>query len=430
NYETQSQFRRGETAIFIDDIIIIEVRRARKKNTGRGISPQKREVGDLEQMKEVEDQKVSLHEEDVGYKETSKESLWYLDNGASNHMTGVREHFKELDEKVSGKDWSEYLVEHINTKPEWTDFRIENLEENEHHDQENTPNEEDNDFPNNDDDGHDSPLTNSLTYSEALHTPSTRSSQINSYVTHNSITQSSTQSDNGSHTHLHFDHTPIRDFEEVFAPVARMETIRLLLAIAANIKWEVHHLNVKSAFLHGELKEEVYVTQPEGFTKKGNDGKVYRLIKALYGLRQAPRAWNIKLDNTLKSLDFKKCALEQAIYMKASKDSLLLVGVYVDDLIITGTPKREIDKFKAQMEEKFEMSDLGLLAYYLGIEVTQNNGDISIKQSAYANKILKEARMLESNETVIPITPRVFGSLTSSINSQSTFCIIRGCFKS
>ncbi|GJR40311.1 ribonuclease H-like domain, reverse transcriptase, RNA-dependent DNA polymerase [Tanacetum coccineum] len=195
------------------------------------------------------------------------------------------------------------------------------------------------------------------------------------------------------------------DFEEVFAPVARMETIRLLLAIAANNKWEVHHLDVKSAFLHGDLKEEVYVTQPEGFVKRQDNGKVYRLIKALYGLRQAPRAWNIKLDNTLKSLDFKKCALEQAIYTKTSKDSTLLIGVYVDDLIITGTPKKEIDKFKAQMEEKFEMSDLGLLAYYLGIEVTQTNGDISIKQSAYASKILKEAGMIDCNETLIPMDP-------------------------
>ncbi|GJR22735.1 ribonuclease H-like domain, reverse transcriptase, RNA-dependent DNA polymerase [Tanacetum coccineum] len=160
------------------------------------------------------------------------------------------------------------------------------------------------------------------------------------------------------------------DFEEVFAPVARMETIRLLLAIAANNKWEVHHLDVKSAFLHGDLKEEVYVTQPEGFVKRQDNGKVYRLIKALYGLRQAPRAWNIKLDNTLKSLDFKKY-----------------------DLIITDTPKKEINKFKAQMEEKFEMSDLGLLAYYLGIEVTQTNGDISIKQSRKRNENPKEARM-------------------------------------
>nr|GEU89824.1 ribonuclease H-like domain, reverse transcriptase, RNA-dependent DNA polymerase [Tanacetum cinerariifolium] len=166
------------------------------------------------------------------------------------------------------------------------------------------------------------------------------------------------------------------DFEEVFASVARMETIRLLLSIAAKNKLEVHHLDVKSAFLHEDLKEV-----------------------------QAPHAWNIKLDNTLKSLDFKKCALEQAIYTKTSKDSTLLIRVYVDDLIITGTPKKEIDKFRAQMEEKFEMSDLGLLAYYLGIEVTQTDGDISIRQSAYANKILKEAGMIDCNETLIPMDP-------------------------
>ncbi|GJX12203.1 ribonuclease H-like domain, reverse transcriptase, RNA-dependent DNA polymerase [Tanacetum coccineum] len=340
----------------------------------------------------------------------------------------------------------------INDEPEWTDFRIGDLEAtNEHHDQGFQPIEEDNEFPNNDDDDYVSPTRDSPSHSQTPHTPSTI---INSPS--------------------HFDHTPLRGFrtlsdlyenteelllaedepknykeasrdqkwieamkvfktkkdangniikhkarlvakgyiqqhgiyfEEVFALVARMERIRLLLAIAANNKWEVHHLDVKSAFLHGDLKEEVYVTQPEGFIKKQDQGKVYRLIKALYGLRQAPRAWNIKLDNTLKSLDFKKCALEQAIYTKKSKDSILLIGVYVDDLIITGTPKKEIDNFKAQMEEKFEMSDLGLLAYYLGIEVTQSNGDISIKQSAYASKILKEAGMTDCNETLIPMDP-------------------------
>ncbi|GKB19530.1 F-box domain containing protein [Tanacetum coccineum] len=97
--------------------------------------------------------------------------------------------------------------------------------------------------------------------------------------------------------------------------------------------------------------------------------------------------------------------LEQAIYTKTSRDSTLLIGVYVDDLIITGTPKKDIDKFKAQMEEKFKMSDLGLLAYYLGIEVTQTGGDISIKQTAYANKILKEAGMINCIETLIPMDP-------------------------
>ncbi|GKD29717.1 ribonuclease H-like domain, reverse transcriptase, RNA-dependent DNA polymerase [Tanacetum coccineum] len=165
------------------------------------------------------------------------------------------------------------------------------------------------------------------------------------------------------------------DFNEVFSPVARIETVRLILALAAYHGWQVHHLDVKSAFLHGDLKEEVYVTQPEGFIQQGNSGKVYKLTKALYGLRQAPRAWNVKLDQTLKSLDFKKCNLEQAVYTKRNKTSTLIVGVYV---------------------EKFEMSEL---------EVTQTGGEITIKQTGYINKILKETSMTDSNDTKIPMDP-------------------------
>nr|GEV78412.1 ribonuclease H-like domain, reverse transcriptase, RNA-dependent DNA polymerase [Tanacetum cinerariifolium]GEX67949.1 ribonuclease H-like domain, reverse transcriptase, RNA-dependent DNA polymerase [Tanacetum cinerariifolium]GEX96225.1 ribonuclease H-like domain, reverse transcriptase, RNA-dependent DNA polymerase [Tanacetum cinerariifolium] len=132
-----------------------------------------------------------------------------------------------------------------------------------------------------------------------------------------------------------------------------------------------------------------------------------------------------------KSLDFKKCALEQAIYTKTSKYLTLLIGVYVDDIIITGTPKKEIDKLKAQMEEKFEMSDLGLLAYYLGIEVTQTDGDILIKQSAYASIILKEARMLDCNETLIPmdsgtrLTKVTEGTMVNSTEYRSLIGCLR-----
>lgn len=92
------------------------------------------------------------------------------------------------------------------------------------------------------------------------------------------------------------------DFDEVFAPVARIETIRFILALAASYNWEVHHLDVKTAFLHGELKEIVFVSQPEGFVTKGSENKVYKLNKALYGLKQAPRAWNNKLNTILKEL--------------------------------------------------------------------------------------------------------------------------------
>nr|GEX45323.1 zinc finger, CCHC-type [Tanacetum cinerariifolium] len=147
------------------------------------------------------------------------------------------------------------------------------------------------------------------------------------------------------------------DFDEVFAPVARIETVRLILALAAYHSWQVHHLDVKLAFLHGDLKEEVYVTQPEGFIQQGNSGKVYKLTKALYGLRQAPRAWNMKLDQTLKSLDFKKCNLEQAVYTKRSKTSTLIVGVYVDDLIITGTPRKELEIYARPEESSPEGSE-------------------------------------------------------------------------
>lgn len=93
----------------------------------------------------------------------------------------------------------------------------------------------------------------------------------------------------------------------MFAPVARLEMIRLLLALSIKEEWEVHHLDVKSAFLNGELLEEVYVTQPEGFVKKGQEHKVYKLSKAMYGLRQAPGAWNARLDKCLKDLGFERC---------------------------------------------------------------------------------------------------------------------------
>ncbi|WVZ79350.1 LOW QUALITY PROTEIN: hypothetical protein U9M48_026940 [Paspalum notatum var. saurae] len=178
------------------------------------------------------------------------------------------------------------------------------------------------------------------------------------------------------------------DFEEVFAPVARMDAVRLLLALAATRDWSVHHLDVKSAFLNGELTEVVHVRQPPRFIVAGEEGKVLRLRKALYGLRQAPRTWNIKLDTTLATLGFKKCSSEHALYTRRSKEGILIVGVYVDDLIVTGSEQQEIKKFKSEMAAKFKMSDLGLLTYYLGIEGKQA---IELCQSAYALKLLERA---------------------------------------
>jgi hypothetical protein len=197
------------------------------------------------------------------------------------------------------------------------------------------------------------------------------------------------------------------DFDEVFAPVARLDSVRLLLAIAAHAGWDVHHLDVKSAFLNGELEEEVYVTQPPGFERDGEEEKVLRLSKALYGLRQAPRAWNAKLDATLLSLGFQRCPSEHAVYMRCNGDERLLLGVYVDDLIVTGSSATAITHFKQQMQNKFSMSDLGRLSYYLGIEVHQGGDAITIKQAAYAAKLVEKAGLAGCNPVQIPMEPRL-----------------------
>jgi hypothetical protein len=134
----------------------------------------------------------------------------------------------------------------------------------------------------------------------------------------------------------------------------------------------------KSAFLNGDLKEEVYVHQPPGFTIPGKEGKVLRLRKTLYGLRQAPRVWNAKLDSTLKGMGFGQSPHEAAIYRRGNRGNTLLVGVYVDDLVITGTKDAEVAAFKEEMKATFQMSELGLLSFYLGIEVHQGDSGITL----------------------------------------------------
>lgn len=197
------------------------------------------------------------------------------------------------------------------------------------------------------------------------------------------------------------------DYDEVFAPVTRLETVRLLLALAAKNAWEVHHLDVKSAFLNGELQEEVYVVQPEGFLKRGQEYKVYKLIKALYGLRQAPRAWYARLSRCLEELGFIRCPYEHAVYTRREGKEVLVVAVYVDDLLITGTNVDNINKFKVEMNNVFDMSDLGKLSYYLGMEVCQGNGYIELKQTGYAKKVIGKAGMTGCNAVKYPMDPMV-----------------------
>jgi hypothetical protein len=149
----------------------------------------------------------------------------------------------------------------------------------------------------------------------------------------------------------------------------------------------VYQLDVKSAFLHGELTEDVYVEQPMGY-QKGDSSNVYKLKKALYGLKQAPRAWYSKIESYFCNEGFEKCPHEHTLFVKHAGSKFLIVSLYVDDLIYTGNCEAMFEKFKHSMKKNFAMTDLGKMKYFLGVEVTQNDKGIFITQQKYAREIL------------------------------------------
>ena len=195
-------------------------------------------------------------------------------------------------------------------------------------------------------------------------------------------------------------------YTEVFAPVARMDTVRMIFALVAHKSWKIFQLDVKSALLHGDLSEDVYVDQPKGYEKKGSEHLVYKLHKALYGLKQAPRAWFSRIEAHFISEGFQRCDSEQTLFTKRSREGkIIIVSVYVDDLIFTGDDEIMMSEFKSSMMREFDMSDLGKMRFFLGIEVLQRSDGIYICQRKYALEVLKRFGMLESNSVNSPIVP-------------------------
>lgn len=196
---------------------------------------------------------------------------------------------------------------------------------------------------------------------------------------------------------------PEIDFNETFAPVSRLDSIRALIAFAFGMSWNLFQLDVKSAFLNGKLKEEVYVHQPQGFVIEGKEHKVYRLKKALYGLKQAPRAWYSEINSFLIKSGFVRSRSEPTLFVKRQGTDILIVILYVDDLIFTGSCKNMIEAFKDDMTRKYEMSDMGLLRHFLGMEIYQDEEKAFICQKNYAEKILKFFGMFGCNPVSTPL---------------------------
>ena len=186
------------------------------------------------------------------------------------------------------------------------------------------------------------------------------------------------------------------DYEETFAPVAKMNTVRVLISMAANYDWRLHQLDVKNAFLHGTLEEEVYMSAPPGFEEKFGRGKVCRLRKALYGLKQSPRAWFERFTKAVRKQEFVQSQADHTMFYKKGKEGkITILIVYVDDIVITGNDEQEIGRLKLFLATEFEIKELGELRYFLGIEVARPWKGIFLCQRKYILDMLQEVGMSE-----------------------------------
>ena len=193
------------------------------------------------------------------------------------------------------------------------------------------------------------------------------------------------------------------DYLDTYAPVVKLASIRILLAIAAIFDLEIHQMDVVTAFLAGDLEEEIYMEQPEGFKVDSKEDLVCRLRKSIYGLKQAPRVWNQRIRRFLKSIGFDQLYSDPCVYI--NKTTEIIIAMWVDDLIIFGKDMTSINALKAQLKAEYEMKDLGELKYFLGIQVHRDRERkaIHISQAGYNRTVLERYGMQNSNPANTPL---------------------------
>ncbi|KAG8498697.1 hypothetical protein CXB51_005124 [Gossypium anomalum] len=206
-----------------------------------------------------------------------------------------------------------------------------------------------------------------------------------------------------------YSQVPGVDFTDVFSPVVKHSSIRALLGIVAMHDLELEQLDVKTAFLHGELEEDIYMQQPEGFTVSEKEDYVCLLKKSLYGLKQSPRQWYKRFDSFMTSHDFKRSSFDSCVYFKKNNDgSFVYLLLYVDDMLIAAKDKGEIRKVKAQLSEEFEMKDLGPAKKILGMEILRDRktSKLYLSQKGYIEKLLCRFNMRSAKPTSSALSPQ------------------------
>ena len=194
------------------------------------------------------------------------------------------------------------------------------------------------------------------------------------------------------------------DYNEIFSPVVKMTTIRMVLGIVASEDLHLEQLDVKIAFLHGDLKEDIYMVQPEGFQVAGKENLVCKLKRSLYGLKQAPRQWYLKFDSFMQRNGYTRCEMDHGCYLKKFRSSYIILLLYVDDILIAGLEMQEINRLKKQLSQEFEMKDLGAARQILGMSIIRDRteGILKLSQEKYIVKVLDKFRM---NDARVRSTP-------------------------
>lgn len=196
------------------------------------------------------------------------------------------------------------------------------------------------------------------------------------------------------------------DYDETFAPVGKFVTLRTVLAVSAVRKYIVKHLDVKSAFLNGNIQEEIYMEQPQGFIQKGNEQLVCRLQKSIYGLKQAAKSWYDTLNEVLDKIGFIRSKADNCLYIKQIDQNFVYILIYVDDILICSKYEDEISNIYKELNDYFEIKDLGLVSSYLGIQIERNSkGDFLLHQEDKIKRLIVEAELEDAKPSYIPMDP-------------------------
>ena len=221
------------------------------------------------------------------------------------------------------------------------------------------------------------------------------------------------------------------DYDEIFSPVVRFESIRAIIALAAKHNLQLHQIDITTAFLNGELKEDIFMKQPEGFEIRGIEHMVCKLKKSIYGLKQSSRCWNQVLDTHLKIMGFKPSMNDPCIYTLNSGGEVFILAVYVDDIILAGRSSESIQQFIREIATKFDVKDMGNLRHFLGVKVRNVEGSgIWIGQHTYIKEILKKFSMENSESVATPVeagAKLIKANGDAELFDQDTYQSVVGC---